>query len=105
MEKPDAWRAYVREVMKESRPFLYGFFDRTGVDYLPGAAHFLLVRPKDRDTAVAFLKDHGILVRPMHAPLIRDTFRMCLGTLSQTRHFAGVYETYHRREHEAGASR
>ncbi|MFP4477527.1 MAG: pyridoxal phosphate-dependent aminotransferase [Desulfatibacillaceae bacterium] len=95
IEQPLDWQSYVRECMDNSWPFLIRFFEELGVEYFPGSAHFLLVRPKNRDKAVEYLREHGVLVRPMFAPLIADTFRMCLGTLAQTRHFASVYEKFH----------
>ncbi len=91
---PEYWKAYVKEVMIRSKPFLENFFDERNIMYYPGAAHFMLVLPKDRDQAVKYLKDHGILVRPMYAPSIENTFRMCVGSLEQTRQFVAVYEKY-----------
>jgi histidinol-phosphate/aromatic aminotransferase/cobyric acid decarboxylase-like protein len=80
--------------MTRSKPFLENFFEEKNVRYYPGAAHFMLVQPQNRDHAVNYLKDHGILVRPMFAPLIQKTFRMCVGSLDQTKKFATVYEKY-----------
>lgn len=91
---PAEWKEYVRETMTVAKPFLEKFFHRHGVKYYPGAAHFMLVQPQDRDGAVNFLKENGILVRPMIAPSIDKTFRMNVGTLEQTEAFANVYESY-----------
>jgi len=91
---PDAWKEYVHEVMNVSKPRLERFFDENGVRYYPGAAQFMLVQPQDRDGAVQYLKDHGILVRPMVAELIRHTFRMNIGTLEQTEQFIEVYKAF-----------
>jgi histidinol-phosphate aminotransferase len=96
---PRFWQAYVREVMTRSKPFLETFFIEHGVVFFTGAAHFFLVNPRNRDLAVRYLKESGILVRPMVADPICGTFRMNVGTLDQTRRFTEVYHAY-LREHE-----
>jgi histidinol-phosphate aminotransferase len=88
------WKRFPQETMQQSKPYLETFFTQNKVKYYPSAAHFLLVEPEDRDGAVAFLKERGILVRPMVAPAIKTTFRMNVGTLEQTQHFAEVYADY-----------
>lgn len=94
LDRPESWKGYVEETMTRSKPFLENFFEERGIRYFPGAAHFMLVHPHHRDEAVSYLKDHGILVRPMFAPLIEKTFRMCVGNLEQTQAFAAVFEKY-----------
>ncbi len=94
MDFPDVWNAYIQEVMTRSKPCLERFFQENRVRYHPGAAHFMLVQPEDRDGAVRYLKDHGILVRPMIAPLIRHMFRMNVGTFKQTERFIKVYKAF-----------
>ncbi|MFO8084378.1 MAG: histidinol-phosphate transaminase [Desulfobacterales bacterium] len=94
LDRPDSWKAYIKEIVTRSKPFLENFFDEQKVKYYPGAAHFMLVQPRHRDQAVNYLKAHGILVRPMFAPSIEKTFRMCVGSLEQTQQFAAVYEKY-----------
>lgn len=94
LEHPEHWRAYIKEIMTRSKPFLENFFEEQKVTYYPGAAHFMLVQPSNRDQAVNYLKDHGILVRPMFASSIETTFRMCVGSVEQTRQFAAVYEKF-----------
>ena len=94
IDYPDQWKNYVHEIMNNSKPFLEQFFMENNVIFYSGAAHFMLVRPKNRDQAVQYLKNHGILVRPMTAPLIKDTFRMNVGMLDQTKKFSEVYAQY-----------
>jgi histidinol-phosphate aminotransferase len=94
LDSPGAWKAYIKEIMTRSKPFLENFFEEKKVRYYPGAAHFMLVQPQNRDHAVSYLKDHGILVRPMFAPLIQKTFRMCVGSMEQTQKFVTFYEKY-----------
>jgi histidinol-phosphate aminotransferase len=94
LDSPGEWKNYIKETMTRSKPFLENFFKEKKVRYYPGAAHFMLVQPHNRDHAVTYLKDQGILVRPMFAPLIEKTFRMCVGNMEQTQRFAIVYEKY-----------
>lgn len=94
LDFPGVWKQYIEEIMNRSKPFLENFFEEKKVKYYPGAAHFMLVQPDNRDHAVSYLKDHGILVRPMVAPLIEKTFRMCVGNIEQTKKFATVYDQY-----------
>ena len=80
--------------MTVSKPYLETFFNENNIRYYHGAAHFMLVQPINRDLAVDYLKRNGILVRPMTAPSINNTFRMNVGTLEQTKRFAEVYKQY-----------
>ncbi len=88
------WKRFPQETMQASKPYLEAFFKKNKVRHYPSAAHFLLVEPENRDGAVTYLKDRGILVRPMVASAISKTFRMNVGTLEQTKHFAEVYADY-----------
>jgi histidinol-phosphate aminotransferase len=90
----EEWRCFPQETMQVSKPYLQAFFRDNKVKYYPGAAHFMLIEPTDRDGAVSYLKEHGILVRPMVAAAIKTTFRMNVGTLAQTIHFTEVYAAY-----------
>jgi histidinol-phosphate aminotransferase len=90
----EEWKQFVNQTMTVSKPYLEAFFKENNVCYYPGAAHFMLVRPPDKDDAVNYLKKNGILVRPMIAPSIENTFRMNVGSLEQTRRFAHVYKRY-----------
>ncbi len=94
IDYPDEWKAFVDETMNRSKPYIENFFDENGVVYYKGSAHFMLVEPENRDDAVRFLKNEGVLVRPMTAPGIDKTFRMSIGTLEQTRRFTDAYRRY-----------
>ncbi len=93
-----SWRRFPQETMQVSKPYLEAFFKEHQVQYYPSAAHFLLVEPTDRDQAVTYLKEQGILVRPMLAPAIKTTFRMNVGTLAQTQQFTAAYADYLRQQ-------
>ena len=94
LDNDSEWRLYVKESMTVSKPWLEKFFKKHNVNYYQSAAHFMLVKPAKRDEAVDYLKKNNILVRPMIAPSISDTFRMNVGTFDQTQQFAGVYKEY-----------
>ncbi|CAN2043092.1 Aminotransferase class I/II-fold pyridoxal phosphate-dependent enzyme [Candidatus Magnetomoraceae bacterium gMMP-1] len=91
---PDVWKDYIHEIMTVSKPYLEEFFNKNNILYYSGAAHFMLVQPNNRDKAVQYLKNHGILVRPMTADSIKKTFRMNVGTLEQTKKFIEIYENF-----------
>jgi histidinol-phosphate aminotransferase len=94
IKKQDCWKNYIQELMTSSKPYIEIFFNQKKITYFPGSAHFLLVKPKNRDQAVAYLRENNILVRPMFFPLIDQTFRMNIGTLSQVKRFVAVYNEY-----------
>jgi histidinol-phosphate aminotransferase len=94
LEHPSHWQAYIHEVMHVSKPMVENFFHEYEVFFYPGAAHFMLVKPKDRDAMVAHLKRQGILVFPMRAPAIKDTFRMSVGTAEETRSFIEAWRFF-----------
>ena len=93
LERPQIWQERIRHIMEESKPTLERFFDESGVTYFKGAAHFMLVQPKNVQETLEFLKTNGILVRPMSSP-IEHTFRVSVGTLEQTQYFILVYKKY-----------
>lgn len=94
IDYPDTWRQHVYETMKVSKPSLEDYFDAYGVRYYKGGAHFMLVQPRHRDQAVQYLKSKGILVRPMIAPLIKNMFRMSVGTPEETQIFMDIYRSF-----------
>jgi len=94
IENPTEWQKYIHEVMAVSKPLLEQFFEQNKVFYYPGAANFMLVRSEHRDEVVRYLKKQGILVRPMTAPAILDTFRVSIGTVAETQSFIDVYSKF-----------
>jgi histidinol-phosphate aminotransferase len=83
----------VQHLMQVAKPALEAFFQEERVRHFPGGANFLLVQPPDVAAALAYLKDHGILVRPMRPP-IEQTFRMNLRMLPDVEHFMEVFRGY-----------
>lgn len=90
LRQPQSWRAYVEEVMTRAKPMVERFLGEHGVFFYPGAANFLLVRPPDVNAAFAYLKEHGILVRPQRPPAA-DCFRMSIGTVAEMQRFMETY--------------
>ena len=80
--------------MGESKPALEQFLKERGVRFYPAEANFLLVEPKGGATAaVRYLKEQGILVRPMRPPL-EHCFRMSLRKMKDMQHFFKVFGDY-----------
>lgn len=90
LREPASWRAYVDEVMHKAKPMVERFLAEHGVAFCPSDANFLLVRPNNVAEATAWLKEHGILVRPQRPPA-QDSFRMSIGTVDEMRRFMEVY--------------
>ena len=82
--------AYVRETMGVVKPMTVEFFSDRRIPVWPGAANFIVVGPDNCDAVVGGLRDAGILVRPMKAPLL-GTFRMSIGTVAEMTHVLDVY--------------
>lgn len=93
LEHREMWEGMVREIMFQAKPALENFFAEEGVAFFKGEANFMLVVPDKVEAVLQFLKEHGILVRPMRPP-IAHTFRMSVGTLAQMQQFMKVYRDY-----------
>jgi histidinol-phosphate aminotransferase len=102
LDHPGHWRAYVREVMDVAKPRVEAFLRERGVRFYPGAANFLLIRPSDCAGAVAFLREHGILVRPQKG-LAAGCFRLSIGPLAAMERFMALYGEYLTRGRGTGA--
>jgi histidinol-phosphate aminotransferase len=87
-------RRYVRQVVSESKPLVNDFCQRAGIAAWPGEANFVLVKLPDCRRVVEFLRDHGILVRPMSAPLLRGMLRVTMGTPAEMSRFIKLLEDY-----------
>jgi len=88
------WQELVQHLMGESKPALEQFFKEYGVQFYPGEANFLLVEPKGGAApAVSYLKEQGILVRPMRPPL-EGCFRMSLRRIEDMERFFESFLRY-----------
>ncbi|WP_054811586.1 pyridoxal phosphate-dependent aminotransferase [Nocardia arizonensis] len=103
LARADEAMAEVRDAMEVVKPFVVRSLTELGVEFTPGSANFVLIRPRDCADAVRYLSDAGILVRSMTAPALRGTFRVSLGTLTEMRRFIEVFGTYVNGERHVGS--
>ncbi len=82
--------AYVREVMKESKPKLEAFLRERSVDFWPSDANYVWAFPESPDAVNQALIDAKILVRPKTDAAGKVGLRMTLGTLLQTEQLIAV---------------
>ena len=94
LDMPNAWQQYAKTVMTVSKPFVEDFFQQQAIKYFPSASNFMLVQPDNRDSVVQYLKEHGILVRPMVASAINQTFRLSIGLPAEMQQFIQCYRDY-----------
>ena len=95
LQDRESWQELVQQLMVVSKPALEQFLIEHRVRFYPGEANFLLVEPKGGATpAVSYLKERGILVRPMRPPL-EHCFRMNLRKMEDMQHFFEVFGDYH----------
>ena len=95
LQDRESWQELVQQLMVVSKPALEQFLIEHRVRFYPGEANFLLVEPKGGATpAVSYLKERGILERPMRPPL-EHCFRMNLRKMEDMQHFFEVFGDYH----------
>jgi histidinol-phosphate aminotransferase len=63
--------------------FLSEGFARLGLEYVPSAANFILVRVGDGQSVFDQLQKRGVIVRPMGAYELPEWIRITVGTPSQ----------------------
>ena len=85
--------SYVSEVMNDAKPMVEKFFDKVDISYLPSSANFILFKPSDQRKVCEALKSEGILVRPRSGPNIKETIRVCIGTVNQMQRFINIYKS------------
>ena len=97
LQDRESWQELVQQLMVVSKPALEQFLIEHRVRFYPGEANFLLVEPKGGATpAVSYLKEQGILVRPMRPPL-EHCFRMSLRRMNEMERFLEVFRIYRNR--------
>ncbi|WP_436521942.1 pyridoxal phosphate-dependent aminotransferase [Actinoplanes sp. HUAS TT8] len=92
LDHPDEMRAYVAEQMTVVKPAVCDFLRGHGVEFWPGAANFVLIRPPDCDRVIDDLRSAGILVRRQKSPLLAGSFRASLGTRAEMNTFIDVFQ-------------
>lgn len=81
-----------RELTHEGRNYLEGEFAKMGLEYVPSAANFVLVRVGDGDKVFQALLKRGLIVRAMRSYKLPDWIRVSVGTMEQNRCFIAELE-------------
>ncbi|MEX1117340.1 MAG: histidinol-phosphate transaminase [Terrimicrobiaceae bacterium] len=76
-----------RELTHEGRTFFESAFKNLGLEYVPSAANFVLVRVGDGDRVFKDLLARGIIVRAMRSYKMPEWIRVSVGTMDQNRRF------------------
>ncbi len=72
-----------RELTREGRNFLESEFAAMGLEYVPSAANFVLVRVGDGDAIFQALLRRGLIVRAMRSYKLPEWIRISIGTMDQ----------------------
>ena len=84
LNRTDLTRAYVAEVMTQSKPLFEQFLMDSGIDFWPSSANFILAAVPNADAVEKSLRAQGILVRPKADADGNHALRITLGSLVQT---------------------
>jgi histidinol-phosphate aminotransferase len=76
-----------RKLNAEGRRFLETQFAAMGLEYVPSAANFVLVKVGDGATVTTHLQRRGIIVRPMGGYKMPEWIRVTVGTPDQNERF------------------
>jgi histidinol-phosphate aminotransferase len=76
-----------RELTREGRAFLESEFSAMGLEFVPSAANFVLVRVGDGDKIFEALLRRGLIVRAMRSYKLPEWLRVSVGTMDQNRRF------------------
>lgn len=76
-----------RELTHEGREFLQGEFSSMGLEFVPSAANFVLLRVGDGDKVFQALLRRGVIVRAMRSYKLPEWIRVSVGTMEQNRRF------------------
>jgi histidinol-phosphate aminotransferase len=76
-----------RELTHQGRAYLEGEFQAMGLEYVPSAANFVLVRVGDGDAVFQALLKRGIIVRAMRSYKLPEWVRVSIGTPEQNERF------------------
>ncbi len=79
--------------MHDAKRKVEAYLRERQVAFFPGAANFMLIRPRDLAAAVTHLKAQGVLVRPQKPP-VADMFRLSVGRLDVMARFFDAYDSY-----------
>lgn len=80
-----------RRLTHEGRNYLQAEFLAMGLEYVPSAANFVLVRVGDGDGVFQALLRRGIIVRAMRSYKLPEWIRVSVGTMAQNRAFVAAF--------------
>ena len=83
----DEYMRETRELTHEGREFLQSTFLSMGLEFVPSAANFVLVRVGDGDKVFETLLRRGLIVRAMRSYKLPEWIRVSVGTMDQNRRF------------------
>ena len=83
----DEYMRETRELTHEGREFLQSTFLSMGLEFVPSAANFVLVRVGDGDKVFEALLRRGLIVRAMRSYKLPEWIRVSVGTMDQNRRF------------------
>jgi histidinol-phosphate aminotransferase len=83
----DEYMRETRELTHEGREFLQSTFLSMGLEFVPSAANFVLVRVGDGGKVVEALLRRGLIVRAMRSYKLPEWIRVSVGTMDQNRRF------------------
>jgi histidinol-phosphate aminotransferase len=75
------------EVVKQGRKFLEDAFTKRGLEWVPSAANFVLVKVGKGQEVFQKLLQRGIIVRPMHGYKLPEWIRVTVGTAEENNQF------------------
>jgi histidinol-phosphate aminotransferase len=88
----DDYMRRTRALTHEGREFLQSAFSSIGLEFVPSAANFVLVRVGDGDKVFEALLRRGLIVRAMRSYKLPEWIRVSVGTMDQNRRFVAELE-------------
>ncbi len=76
-----------RVMMHEGLDYLQGEFERMGLEYVPAAANFILVKTDNGREVFEKLQSEGVIVRPMDGYGLGEFIRVTVGVRDQNERF------------------
>ena len=89
LDYPEYTRAYVKEVMEESKPLFEQFLSQQGISFWKSAANFLWIFPDNPNKLEKYLRHHKVYVRPKKDNHGRIGLRITIGNTAQTQKLIG----------------
>ena len=98
-----AHAAQARQMIAEQRSFLSGSIAELGLSVIPSQTNFILIDFASADGAASafdFLRQHGLVVRPMGGYGLPTCLRITIGTATQMQFTARTLGDWHKKAHD-----